>query len=280
MNIARRETLASYAAAPVPGRWFIIPVRCRRPRWRLVCFPYAGAGASVYFAWARYLGQRDIEVWNIQYPGRESRLSDPPLREFSTMIRQLTDALRPLEAMDIPLAFFGHSMGAVLAYETASALLRQNRPVPSGLFLSGRNAPSHRHEPFRLHDLPPEELLDTVAKFGDLSEAILNEPELIELLMPALRADFAMLHNYQQSWDGEAAARLPCLMSVFGGDQDPWTHAEGLAAWRLFTDGQFNLSTYPGGHFFINDHRQTIWRAIEADLTRIEDRPGTTSRFG
>jgi surfactin synthase thioesterase subunit len=257
-------------AAPTSGRWFIAPVRRPRPRWRLVCFPYAGAGASIYFAWAKYFAQRDIEVWNIQYPGRESRLSDPPLREFSAMIEQLTNALRSLETADIPLAFFGHSMGAVLAYETACALLRQNRRAPAALFLSGRNAPSHRRAPPRLHDLPPAELLDAVAEFGNLSAAIRNEPELIELLMPALRADFAMLYDYHHTGDAGQGTHLSCPISVFGGESDPWTDAAGLGDWRQVTDGRFSLEVFSGGHFFINDHRQAIWQAIEQDLNRLE----------
>jgi surfactin synthase thioesterase subunit len=275
MTGAGWEMPMSRSAAPPSDRWFITPVRRPRPRWRLVCFPYAGAGASVYFAWAKYLGQRDIEVWAVQYPGRESRLSDPPLREFSAMIGLLTDALRPLETADIPLAFFGHSMGAVLAYEAACALLRQNRRPPAALFLSGRNAPSHPRALPRLHDLPTAELLDAVAEFGNLSDAVRNEPELIEVLIPALRADFAMLHDYHHNWDAGEGARLSCPISVFGGERDPWTGADALADWQQVTDGRFSLDIFPGGHFFINDNRPAIWRAIEQDLNRLEnDRAG------
>ena len=259
----------------VSGGWFIVPVRRPAPRWRLVCFPYAGAGASIYFSWAKYLAEREIEVWNVQYPGRETRLAEAPAREFSAMVQQLTDALRPLEAAGVPLAFFGHSMGAVLAHEVACQLFRQHRLLPVGLFLSGRNAPSLRREPPRLHLLPPEELLDAVAEFGNLSEAIRNEPELIELLIPALRADFALLYDYHQCWDARRVVRLPCQLSVFGGDQDPWTQADGLAHWQQFVCGQFRLRTYAGGHFFINQFYHKIWLAIEEDLIEMGKRAAT-----
>jgi medium-chain acyl-[acyl-carrier-protein] hydrolase len=259
----------SHSTSPVCGRWFIAPMRRPAPRWRLVCFPYAGAGASIYFSWAKYLSQREIELWNVQYPGRETRLADAPAREFPVLVQQLTGALRPLEAAGVPLAFFGHSLGAVLAHEVACQLFRQDRSLPVGLFLSGRNAPSHRREPPRLHHLPPEELLDAVAEFGNLSEAIRNEPELVELLIPALRADFALLHDYHQRWNAKCVVRLPCQLSVFGGDQDPWTQADGLAHWQQFVCCRFRLRTYAGGHFFINEFRESIWHAIEEDLNEM-----------
>jgi len=269
MNMFERDVTLRSSAARVGGRWLIAPARCVVPKVRVVCFPYAGAGASAYFSWAQHLAKRDIELWNVQLPGRESRLCEPPVRVFSDMVQQLTDALRPLEAANVPLAFFGHSLGALLAYEVARHLARQDRRLPVGLFLSGRNAPSHRREPPRLHDLPPGELLDALAKFGNMSEAIRKEPELVELLIPALRADFALLYDYHEGWDAADKEALPCRLTVFGGDHDPWTDIEGLAHWRQFVRGRYRLQTFAGGHFFINEFRRDLWDAIEEDLSEI-----------
>jgi medium-chain acyl-[acyl-carrier-protein] hydrolase len=266
MSGTRGEGALSHAGTRAPGRWFVVPVRCPAPRWRLVCFPYAGAGASAYFSWAKHLATREIEVWNVQYPGRENRLAEEPVREFGALIQQLMEALRPLEAVGVPLAFFGHSMGAVLAHEVACQLFREGRALPVALFLSGRNAPSHCSEPRRLHHLPQNELLDALAEYGNMSEAIRNEPELIELLLPAIRADFALLDDYHQGRATRHAPPLPCQLSVFGGAQDPWTEADGLAHWQQFSSGRFRLRTYAGAHFFINEFRHAMWRSIEDDL--------------
>ena len=256
----------SHAGTRTPGRWFVVPMRCAAPRWRLVCFPYAGAGASAYFSWARHLATRETEVWNVQYPGRENRLAEEPVRGFAPRVQQVMDALRPLEADGVPLAFFGHSMGALLAHEVACQLFREGRALPAVLFLSGRNAPSHRSEPRRLHHLPRNELLDALAEYGNLSDAIRNEPDLIDLLLPAIRGDFALLDDYHQNRAAGHVPRLPCQMSVFGGEQDPWTQADALANWQEYTSGRFRLRTYAGAHFFINEFRQAIWRSIEDDL--------------
>lgn len=278
MSVHGRATNVTYPAGPLSNRWFSVPARCAAPKFRMVCFPYAGAGASVYFTWAKHLAARGIELWNVQYPGRESRISDPPVRVFSALVEQVTNALLSLEVTDSPFTLFGHSLGAILAYEVASQLARQKRRLPAGLLLSGRNAPSHRRRPPRLHDLPPDELLDAVAEFGNLSEAVRNEPELVELLMPALRADFALVHDYHERWDWRAAVPLSCRLSVFGGEQDPWTDRNGLAAWGQFVRGPCRLRTYAGGHFFINDFRQDIWNAVEEDLDAIgTERDGANS---
>jgi medium-chain acyl-[acyl-carrier-protein] hydrolase len=178
----------------------------------------------------------------------------------------LIDALRPFENAGVPLALFGHSMGAVLAHEVACRMFREGRHLMGGLFLSGRNGPSHCSEPLCLHHLPREELLDAVAEFGNLSEAIRNEPDLIELLLPTLRADFELLDDYHRRGAVGRVPRLPYRLSVFGGEQDPWTHAEGLADWQKLSSGRFRLRTYPGAHFFINEFREAIWRSIEDDL--------------
>lgn len=253
----------------VTERWLRVPLRCAAPRWRLVCFPYAGAGASAFYPWARGLADRGIEMWNLQYPGRETRLREAPLQNFAEMLQVLTEVLAPVLAGPVPVAFFGHSLGAVLAHESASRLAAQGGRPPVHLFLSGRNAPDRRSEPARLHDLPANDLLDAVAKFGNLSPAVRNEPALLELLLPVLRADFGLLHNYHYHWSARSPLPLTCPLTVLAGEQDPWTDPEGLANWRRFIRGPHRLRLYAGDHFFINPFRAEICQAVEHDLAGL-----------
>lgn len=248
------------------GRRFTVPVRVARPGFRLVCFPYSGAGASVYFSWGREFARDGIELWNVQYPGRESRIAEPPIVTFARMIQTLVDAFGAMPA-DLPLAFFGHSLGTVIAHALACELSRLGKPAPVHLFLSGRNAPHHLRELDRMHELDDAALIEAVARFGNLPESVRNEPELMELLVPILRADFALLHDYHQTRPPpEETPILSCPISVFGGEDDPWTSPCGLAEWQRYTTRGFVLRTYPGHHFFLNQSPDSIRSAIREDL--------------
>ena len=246
------------------------PLRVNRPRMRLFCFPYSGAGASVYYVWSQSFAHHDIETWNVQYPGRENRIDERPIVCFSALMGALVREFDELR-LDVPFAFFGHSLGSVIAHALACELHRLDRPTPAHLFLSGRNAPHHRRESSLIHNMPDPELIDAVARFGNLPNSYRNEPELMEVLVPVLRVDFTLLHDYHQSRrPAEEIPMLSCPFSVFGGENDPWTTQRGLSDWAHYTAGRFKLRTYSGGHFFLNDSRSRPWDAMRDDMAATE----------
>jgi medium-chain acyl-[acyl-carrier-protein] hydrolase len=223
---------------------------------RLFCFPYAGAGASAYFRWSRDLAP-SIAVHAIQLPGREGRLSEPLLSDAGEMVRAIVAAIEPL--LDRPYAFFGHSMGTVLAFEAARQL--RSRP-PLRLFVAGRGAPHIEHGETPLHRLPDAAFLaETVRRYDGIPPAILAEPDLVKLFTPILRADLKAIETYRYA-DGP---RLSCGITALHGMEDRGKPEE-MRAWITHTDGQFDYREIPGGHFFIQTAREQVLDVIRRAL--------------
>ncbi|HEX2190639.1 MAG TPA: alpha/beta fold hydrolase [Longimicrobiaceae bacterium] len=249
-----------------PGRWLVTP----RPRpaapVRLLCLPFAGGAASAYRAWPELMGE-DVEVSAVQLPGREMRLREPPFDRVEPLVAALADVLDP--TLDRPYAVFGHSMGALIGFELARELRRRGRPLPVALVASGRNAP---HLPARdplMHPLPEPEFLERLRTFEGTPEAVLEHQELMQLLIPLLRADFAVNEAYTHR--EEAPLDLPLL--AMGGDADPEVSREGLEAWSGYTTGPFTLEVYPGGHFFLNPLAREVTRAVRGVVARAARLP-------
>lgn len=232
-------------------------------RLRLFCLPHAGVGASVYHPWSRLL-PRELQICPIQLPGRENRLGERMPARLDELIRGLTDAVEP--HLDLPFAIFGHSMGAAIAFELARALRRRNRAAPVRLIVSGGRAP---HRPPRLAPLaalPERPFLEAVQeRYGCFSDEILQMREMLNLLLPILRADLAMFETYQCIED----APLDCPISVFGGTGDTTVTEDELTDWRRHTTGAFDLCLLPGGHFFPQESREPVLRALEARLAGV-----------
>src|SRR3954468_16780518 len=171
------------------SRWIIVPRRRRDALARLFCFPHAGVGISAYRGWAD-AAPEGLEVCLIQPPGRENRLREAPLTSIPETAATLVAELEPLS--EIPFAFFGHSLGAVVAFETVRALQRAGAVLPSALFVAASRAPqlAWPHPPVRhLEDVPLLEVLNR--RYGSVPQVVLDDPELRELLVPAVRADMA-----------------------------------------------------------------------------------------
>lgn len=244
----------------------MIPRPLPYPTWRLVCLPHAGAGASTYFSWGAALQPAGIEVRAVQYPGRETRLAEAPLDDVRTMVAALADAWPAIAGSRAPVAVFGHSMGALLAYELMVELTgRRVHPAPTRLFLSGANAP---HVPLRrprLHHLTEVEFLPAVAKcFGNLPVDLMNHPQFAAVFSGVLRADFRLVERY----DRRASIALSIPLSVFGGRDDPWTSPSELRAWNDCTTAGMTLRLLRGDHFFHQEkHARTeVFRAVIEDL--------------
>ncbi len=227
---------------------------------RLFCFPYGGVGPSIFRAWPRDLGP-GVELYAVQLPGRESRFREPLFTRLANLVHPVADALRPY--LDVPFALFGHSMGALIAFEVARELRRRQAGAAVHFFASARRAPQ-RPEPFPpIHEWPDSAFVDEVRRrFDGIPDAVMKEPELLGLLLPALRADFAMLETYVYVDEDP----LECPISVFGGLEDRTTSHADLAAWREQTRGGFTLEMFPGNHFFLQNAQGPLISAVSRTL--------------
>jgi len=223
-------------------------IACRNPRpktrLRLFCFPYAGGGASIFRTWSDGL-PADVEVCPVQFPGRGTRLMERPFTQLSTLIEALAQGLAPL--LDKPFAFFGHSLGALVSFELARQIRGQYGTHPVRLFVSGGRAPQIPHRAAPIHTLPDKEFLLELRRLNGTPSELLNHEELMEIMVPLLRADFALYETYQYSTD----APLSCPISAFGGLQDHRVNDHDLEAWRAQTSSAFALRMFPGDHFFL-----------------------------
>jgi medium-chain acyl-[acyl-carrier-protein] hydrolase len=231
----------------------------RSPIVRLVCMPYAGAGASIYAEWPDLLSP-EIEVIAIQPPGREDRQLEPPFASVWPLVRALGKAVRPY--LERPTAFFGHCTGALLAFELAREVETRFGVSPGHLIASGQPAP-HLPQKFpAIHTLPDEEFRDHLRRLEGTAPEILQDDDLMELLLPCLRADFAMWGSYRFA----GGDPLPCPITAFGGTRDAEAGVEELMGWERHTAGGFTLRLFDGGHFFFSELRRELTRAIVEEL--------------
>jgi medium-chain acyl-[acyl-carrier-protein] hydrolase len=235
----------------------------RRPsasaRLRLFCFAHAGGSAGFFTSWASLLPP-DVELCAVELPGRGARIRDAPFRRMDDLMAALQPALRPL--FDMPVAFFGHSMGASVAYESARRLASDCGRSPVRLFVSSRAAPGGAPGRRRIHDLPDRELLGVLRRLQATPSDVLDNAEFMAVLLPAVRADFELLETYA----GSASPVLDCPISAFGGDDDPAVDEAGLEAWAGRTRGPFSLRLFPGGHFYLNPMRRAVIDEIRRAL--------------
>jgi medium-chain acyl-[acyl-carrier-protein] hydrolase len=230
---------------------------------RLVCLPHAGAGASTYFAWGAALQAAQIEVRPVQYPGRENRLAEPLVTSVAEMTHLLADAWPQLSEGG-ECAVFGHSMGALLAYELALELARRGTAnLPGRLFLSGRNPPGTPPKLAPIHDLPDAEFLREIAgRYGSLPPAVLTDPELMALVTPVLRTDFRLVDEYRGNRHPPAAVPL----TILAGTRDPWTTEAELEGWRACTTATCRVRWFEGYHFFHQKERAAVIAAVRSEL--------------
>ncbi|WKD33859.1 thioesterase II family protein [Streptomyces xanthophaeus] len=205
---------------------------------RLFVFPHAGAGASSYQLAGHF--PDSVEVCSVQLPGRENRFAEPCLLSVDAVV----DELAPLIAgrSELPFAFFGHSMGAQLAFAVAHRLRDTGARLPARLFLSAMRAPQVPDRD-QLHALPDADLLERLGR----AELAGLDPELQELLLPMMRADLTVSETYAPSYE----VPLPCPFTVLGGSGDETVRAAELAAWRDHTTGGFDLRMFPGDHLYV-----------------------------
>ncbi len=234
---------------------------------RLFCFPYAGAGASLFRTWAETLPS-DIEICPVQLPGRENRIAQAAFTQWLPLVQTLASVLRPY--LDVPFAFFGHSMGALLSFELARQLRAQGLAEPIHLFVSGHRAPQLPNTTPRLCNLTKPELLKELQRLNGTPEAVLQSSELLDLILPTLRSDFAICEGYVYHLDSP----LNVPISAFAGTEDRLASPSTVAEWRGQTRSSFKLRSFPGDHFFLHTGARTaLLQAISQDLANCPKRP-------
>jgi len=229
------------------------------PQSRLVCFPHAGGGMNSFQAWRASLSAA-CELVTIKYPGRDTRWSEPLPHSLPALAGMIAGAVVAL--LDRPTVFYGHSMGALLAFEVARRLPRQGL---AHLFVAAHPAP---HLPYRgeaVSDLPAAELVERLRAMGGTPDAVLADAELLELLLPAIRADFAMCERYRF----EPGPPLTVPITALGGDRDAHVAPGEVAAWREHTSVRFAHHRIAGGHFFSYEDCEAIVGNVEAELPSL-----------
>lgn len=242
------------------GSW-ILPLRTTSERIRLICFPYAGGGPYIFRKWSAWLPAH-VGLYAVNLPGRGSRLQHAPVSQIQSIVNAVVKDLHSL--CNMPIAFFGHSMGALVAFETARALRRQGHAGPSLLIASGRRSPQTADQRERIHDLPDEVFLDKLKELGGTPKEVLQSKELMALLMPTLRADFSVLDNYQY----EPGTPLDCPITVVSGAQDERACGKMMSGWSMQTSHMMSLYELQGGHFFIHTAEAELGKIITRDLER------------
>ncbi|MFF0436257.1 thioesterase II family protein [Streptomyces sp. NPDC004327] len=244
-------------AADLQETWLRRPRPVASPRARLICFPHAGGAASFFRDWPRLL-PADVEVQAVCYPGREDRIMEDCAEDLDELADRVTEALAPL--LDRPVVLFGHSMGASVAHEVALRIERRYGPVLGGLVVSSRTAPAYPGGR-KVSPEDDEALLRDVAELGGTFAAALDIPELRELMLPVIRADYRMLDAYRP---GELP-RLAAPVVGYIGDGDPQVTAESMGPWAESTTGGFTLSVLPGDHFYLIPEVQRL----AGELTKL-----------
>ncbi|GIJ48800.1 thioesterase [Virgisporangium aliadipatigenens] len=241
------------------GRWLPV-VPSRAAPLSLFCFPHAGGGAALFRPWTAPLARVGIESCPVQLPGREDRFREEPFRRVDLLVPRVRAVLEPY--LDRPYALYGHSMGAIVAFELARALRREGAPPPAHLVVSGRIAP-HLVDPRpTLHDLPDDVLLKRLHALGGIPDALRAAPELLAVALPLVRADLELNETYRYV----AEPPLPVRLSAYGGADDPKVDATELSAWSSQTAAEFRQRTFPGGHFFTQNAREAMLTMLGLDL--------------
>ncbi len=239
------------------ARW--LPFYRQRPNERLwlFCFPHAGGGASLYRGWQEVLPP-EVGVCAVQWPGRETRIEERPFTSLDELIEAWLDVFTPW--LKRPFAFFGHSLGALIAFELARSIRRKTGHTPALFIASGFRAPQLPSSLPRICHLPDAAFLHELSHLGSLPQAVWDTPELIELLLPALRADFTIYEQYQYQPSSELP--LPCPVYAWGGLGDKLVSFEELDGWREQAWDAFAVRLFPGGHFYLQESRSYILPAL------------------
>ncbi|MGP9017976.1 thioesterase II family protein [Streptomyces sp. BR1] len=227
---------------------------------RLVCLPHAGGSAPFFFPMSQSLAPA-VDVLSVQYPGRQDRRDEPGFTDLGAFADALTSALLPW--LDRPTAFFGHSMGAALAFEVTRRLERDHGIQPVRVFASGRRSPSS-HRPETVHLRDDDGIVAEMRELSGTDSRILGDEEILRMVLPAIRTDYTAIENYRAAI--EDTVKTP--ITVMTGEADPRTSREEADAWEAHTTGGFDIHRFHGGHFFLANHQPEILKIVSEELSK------------
>ncbi|WP_431043670.1 thioesterase II family protein [Streptomyces sp. P1-3] len=229
-----------------------------RPRARLLCLPHAGGSASFFHPWGHALGA-DVEVLVARYPGRLERIAEPCVEHMEPLAEAVTQEILPF--LDVPLMVFGHSMGASLAYEVGLRLEKEHGTALARLFVSARRPP-HKVVPSQAYLGGDDALIAEVRRLGGTDSSLLDDPDMRELVLPAIRADFRIVGTYEP----RPPVALGCPIVAYAGDSDPAVNMTDMRAWRDVATGGFAAREFHGGHFYLTGQRPALLRDLAARM--------------
>ena len=201
-----------------------------------------------------------VEVYPVELPGRGNRLKEPPLTNMATLVESLAKDLSPY--LTKPYAFFGHSMGAMIAFDLAHRLREQHVPGPVHLFVSGRPAPHIVDDDPKTYDLPEAEFLQELRRLNGTPPQVFENADLMQLMIPVLRADFEVCETYVNT----PRPPLGCSITAIGGSDDKDVPLEDLQAWRAYTSTLFTMRMFPGDHFYLHTFAPQLFRFLSDEL--------------
>lgn len=237
-------------------RWLVTPKKISNPSLRLFCFSHAGGSAAVYHQWHKQL-PTNIEVCAVQLPGRGHRMSEPAIDDLALLVESICDGIS--EQLHVPFAFFGHSMGGILAYEVARCLRRRGLHQPCHLMISGCRAPHILLGREPIHNLSKPDFLAKLRELNGTPKEALENAELMAMMEPILRADFKIVET--REYYEEEPLSMP--ISAFGGKQDNRVNLEHLQSWQQHsTSATFWLQLFEGDHFYYTQHNRELLRQM------------------
>jgi medium-chain acyl-[acyl-carrier-protein] hydrolase len=242
--------------------WFHIGPTDEQLELKMFCFPYAGGTALIFKKWRDFLPPT-VQVIPVELPGRGVRLQDPPFVSLPVMIEELEGVIWPL--LGKPFVFFGHSMGAIIAFELARSLRRRYGHEPQALFVAGRRAPQVPNDEPITYNLSHNEFIEELIQLNGTPREVIEHAELMELMIPLLRADFELVQTYEYL----AETPLRCPIIVYGGLQDVETPRDKLLPWKELTSSRFALNMLPGDHFFIRSSQTQLLRLLARELYEV-----------
>ena len=243
-----------------PDRWYVCPQPNPTAAIRLFFFPYAGGGPTAFTGWLDQIPDT-LEAWFTHYPGRGSRYKESPISNFDTLLDNLAQSIRPL--IDRPFAFFGSSMGALVAFELSRRLRLENLRPLQILFVAACGAPQIPDPNPLMHDLPDPEFLNALQELNGTPPEISQFPELMQLLTPMLRADVTAFETYRYKPDERP---LGCSIFAFGGIADSRVSRERLEGWAAQTNSRFETIFFPGDHFFVNTAKNSVMGRVTEEI--------------
>jgi medium-chain acyl-[acyl-carrier-protein] hydrolase len=254
-------TLQDSGRALSVNPWVRRTTICPPPPLRLICFTHAGGSATNFHPWVKALAP-DIDVWAIELPGRGSRFGEPLLDNLQQASHLIADALSNDDLLDGPYAFFGHSMGGLIAYEVAQRLGHASNL--KHFFASGCQAPQIKTDQHPMSNFTDVQFLDTVIKrYDGIPQELLEEPKLLKILLPILRADIRMVETYEH----KKGIELNCPITVMSGNEDLRATPQLLSGWEQHTQHPFEIIEFDGGHFFLQSQVCTVLNQLRQTLS-------------